>query len=800
MKLTRLFCENVIQWQKEIFIKMKKFFAIITSISILLCAIVVDAQSDYATRGEVCDMLLEAADFYNNGVVKSDILKGYEDGLLHEERPVTRAEALVMISRAFEDLPEPVGHNRRTALSAENFTDIPLWASQEMEEVFDSGIVAGTAAGIFSPDANVTKEQMKLFIKRIYSLYASNIRDDFYAAVNKDQLDNMEFEDGEYISGTIYDLQNKATAQMNEIIDEIVNGNYQKNSPEQKIVNFYDCIMDIRARNKKGTEPIQEYLERIDSIRNVSELALLQTSFSEEVCVSPFMNFSITVNLKDSTKYMLYFETLKPIMNKEVYIENDSAEKSAYLEYIEELLKLGGEDKIAAKKNAKDYFEFEKKLAENMLSAQEQNDIEKIYNTYSYNKLCAMFPDFDMEKVISGCGLKKEEEMLISDVNVTEKFASLYNQSNINELKTAAKLKLLIEWGETLSEDFNRVCWEFDRKILGMSGEYSRDQYAFATIQNTMADYLSDIYAQKYFDESSKKDVENMVYDIIEVFKCRIESLSWMSYEAKEKAKSKLDSMRVKIGYEEVGQSYLDDIDIVSSSKGGTYFENALAVKKALVKHYSQFQGQDVNRDMWVIYPYTVNACYDPAANDITFPAAILQAPLYEKSASYEENLGGIGYIIAHEITHAFDNNGALFDENGNLGSWWSQEDYTAFSALCEKVALFYDRQEAIPAVATNGQLTLSENVADLGAAACVTELVKRNGGDLSLLYTAMAKSWASSKTREYALLAAKTDTHADDKLRINCVLSNLEEFYETFDISEGDGMYVAPENRIKVW
>lgn len=779
---------------------MKRFFAIITTISILLCTIVVDAQSDYATRGEVCDMLLEASDFYNNGIVKSDILKGYEDGLLHEERLVTRAEALVMISRAFKDLPEPVGHNRRTALSADNFPDIPLWASQEIEEVFDSGVVAGTATGIFSPDTNVTKEQMKLFIKRIYSLYATNIKDDFYATVNKEQLDNMEFEDGEYISGTIYDLQNNATAKMNEIIDEIANGNYQKDSSKQKIANFYDCIMDIKSRNKKGTEPIQEYLERIDSIRNVSELALLQTALSEEVCVYPFMNFSITVNLEDSTKYMLYFETLKPIMNKDVYMGNDSAEKSAYLEYIEKLLTFAGEDELVAKKNANDYFAFEKKLAENMLSAQDENDIVKIYNTYSYNKLCAMFPDFDMEKVISGCGLEKEEEMLISDVNVTEKFASLYNQSNINELKTAAKLKLLIAWGETLNEDFNRICWEFDRKILGMSGEYSREQYAFTTIQNTMADYLGNIYAQKYFDESSKKDVENIAYEIIEVFKSQIDSLYWMSREAKEKAKTKLDSMRVKIGYEEIAHSYLDNVDIVAPFKGGSYYENALSVKKALVKHYSQFQGQEVNRDMWVIYPYTVNACYDPAANDITFPAAILQSPLYEKDASYEENLGGIGYIIAHEITHAFDNNGALFDENGNLGSWWAQEDYTAFSALCEKVVKFYDGQEAIAAVATNGQLTLSENVADLGAAACVTELVKKHGGDLSLLFTSMAKSWASSKTREYAALAAKTDTHADDKLRINCVLSNIEEFYETFDISEGDGMYVAPENRIKVW
>lgn len=779
---------------------MKRLFAILTAICILLSITTATAHNDYATRGEVCQMLLEAADFYNTGVAKGDILKGYDDGLLHEERPVTRAEALVMLKRAFGNIPEPVGHNRRIALKKEDFNDIPQWAIQEIAPLFDSGIVAGTNSGTFTPDAKVTKAQMQLFIKRVYSLFATNIKDDFYATVNKNHLEKMELKDGEYITGTIYELQNNASAQMNDIIEEIAAAQHKKGTPKQKIADMYSCIIDVKSRNKNGVAPIEEYLDKIDSVRNISELSLIQTLLSKELCVNPFMQFSLTVDLEDSTKYMLYFETMSPVMNKDIYMQNDSREKSAYIEYLKTLLVLSGEREEEAHSDALAFFEFEKKLAENMLSADEENDIKKIYNTYSYNKLCAMFPDFDMNDVIAQCGLKKDEEILIADVKITEKFASLYNQSAIDELKTAAKIALLITWGETLNEEFCKAAYKLDSEILGVSGEYQTKQDASFSVQNIMADYLGEIYSQKYFDESSKKDVENMAHDIISVFKERIDSLSWMSDKAKQQAKRKLDSMSIKIGYPEIAESYLDNVDIASPKQGGTYFKNALLIQKESIKHYAALQGQTVNRDAWAIFPYTVNACYDPTANDITFPAAILQAPLYQKNASYEENLGGIGYIIAHEITHAFDENGALFDEYGNLGTWWNKEDYSEFSLLCEKVVQFYNGQEAIPAIPTNGKLTLSENVADLGGAMCVSYLAKSKGADLALLYTSMAKAWASTKTREYALLAANTDNHSDDKLRINHVLANIDEFYEAFGISEGDGMFVAPENRIKVW
>ena len=204
---------------------------------------------------------------------------------------------------------------------------------------------------------------------------------------------------------------------------------------------------------------------------------------------------------------------------------------------------------------------------------------------------------------------------------------------------------------------------------------------------------------------------------------------------------------------------------------------------------------------MWAMSPYTVNACYNASFNDITFPAAILQAPMYDVNASREENLGGIGYVIAHEITHAFDNNGAKFDEKGNAADWWTAEDYAAFQTKCEAVKGWYDGQESAPGITCSGTLTLSENVADLGALQCIVEAAgKLEEPDYEALFRSVARTWASTATRGALERLAVGDVHAADKLRVNRALQTMDLFYEVFDIREGDGMWTEPESRVKVW
>lgn len=778
--------------------KLKRLITTILTAAMLL-GHTVFASDMYATRGEIADMLLNAADDYNISVQRSDIIKGYDDGDLHEDWRVTRAEALVMLKRAFGELPTPTGHNARVALPQRSFTDIPDWAKAELNNVFDAGIAAGTAEGIFSPNDNVTREQMNLFIQRVYALYGTNEKDDFYAAVNKDALNTLEIKPGRVIAGTLFDLQDDSTAQVSEIIKEVTSGKWEKGTKEQKIADFYNNILDFESRNTIGAAPIKSYLEMIDGANNVTELINTQYTLMEKLYCAPFAAFSLTVDFKDSTKYIPVFGVCTPYLTKDFYLSGTQMQKAAYLKYLKTVMELAGED--VNDSQLEEFYNFEKSLAEKMLNTEDRNNVDKFYNTYTLDEIQALFPSVDTEKLLTASGIQKEDKFLITDVGLTEKFAHLLTDENIETLKTAVKLTVILSYGGTLSTEFIDASNVFNQEFLGASGTYSDEERAAFTVSGVMPDYIGEIYAEKYFTEEAKTDVRKMVEDIISVYKKRINNLTWMSDETKEKAIRKLDTMKIKIGYPDKWDTYLDNAEIKSAAEGGSYFENMLAVCRASMEHMTKLQGTSVDKTKWAMYSYAVNACYSATSNDITFPAAILQPPMYDVNASYEENLGSIGYIIAHEITHAFDNNGAKFDENGNAADWWTAEDYAAFEKLCEKMVSFYDGCESVPGIPMNGKLTLSENVADQGAVQCITEVAAcLENPDYKALYRSMAKAWASTKTREYSQYAASVDLHSDEKLRVNRVVVNCEEFYKVFDIKEGDGMYVAEDERMKIW
>lgn len=780
--------------------KVKRLTAIFMAICIFCTAQITFAKNEYMSRGEVADYLLCAADDYNKGLVRSDIIKGYDDGNLYEERLVTRAEALVMLRRAFGTLPECIGHNARVSLKSEDFKDIPVWAQKELKDVFDSGIAGGIGNGLFSPDTYVTKGQMELFTKRVFALFATNPEDDFYATVNKDLLEMLELSGGNVIAGPVYDIQNTVSRRIDSIITNALKENSIKGTPKQKIADFYKSITDTEKRDKDKIKPIEKYLSQIESVTTIRELVTVENILRDELCAEAFLNFALTVDMKDSSSYMLSFETMKPLMNKEVYTQSGTLQES-YKNYIETLLILSGESKEDAEKNAQEFFELEKKLAQNMLDKADVKNIDVSYNVLTYNKIVSMFVDFDMEKILKSSHLQKADKVLVEDETLLKSFLEIFNRSNLNALKTALKIAVLNMWGETLSGEFSQARYLLDERLTGKGEMYTLRQQAVLVLQEEMPEYLGTMYAEKYFDKNTIKYIEDMAKNIIEVFKSRIEKLSWMNNSAKEKATKKLDAMKIKVGCNTVGTSYLDNVEILSPKKGGTFFSNLLNIRKERRKSLSLLQNTQPNRDLWDVYPYTVNACYNPLNNDITIPAAMLEKPLYDKNNSYEENLGGIGWVIAHEICHAFDSTGAHFDEYGNMGNWWSDEDYAAFERLCSSLREFYDGEEAIAGVPTDGKLTLGENVADLGGAVCITQLAKKKGDvDFKLLYTSMARALACTKTREFALYQSKTDTHADEKLRINRVLVNIEEFYDAFNINEDDAMYVAPKDRINMW
>lgn len=567
------------------------------------------ASDMYATRGEVANMLLQAADDYNPNVKYSDIIKGYGgDGELHEDWNVNRAEALIMLSRAFGKLPELTGHNARVALKSGAFDDIPDWAAPELTPVLDAGISVGTADGIFSPYDDVTKEQMQLFIKRAYALFGTNEKDDFYAAVNKDVLNTLSLKPGRVIAGTLYDLGDKSAEEVNDIIKDAIEKGGEKGSKEQKMADFYKNILDVEKRNKNDMSVLQKYLDMINKAENTKDLEKVQSVLKKELLIAPYAAFSITTDFKDSTKYIPVFGTYEPIMTKDFYESGTESQKNAYFKYLKTVLSIAGED--ASDETIQKFFSVEKEISEKALSPQENADVDKIYNTFSLSEIADMVPAMDIYEVLKDSGVKEESKILITNPETVKKFSSLFTDENTEAIKTVAKISLLLGYGGAVSADFTDAADTFNAEYLGISGTYSDEERAAFILSNTMPDYIGEIYAEKYFTEDAKQNVLKMVRDIIDVYKDRIKNLDWMSEETKEKAIKKLDKMNIKIGYPDSFDSYLDKTEIKSAEEGGSYFNNILEISKAAAQDSLNRQGKPVDKTKWLMYPYTVNACY----------------------------------------------------------------------------------------------------------------------------------------------------------------------------------------------
>ncbi len=770
----------------------------------------ISAKPEYLTRQEVRDILIAAADDYNPGVKAEDILQGDDLGALRLDDYATHTEALLMLERAFGGIPAP---NAAWEMSAnyEEFQDEPYWAIEELMGALNAGIIVGDGQGSMLPGAYVTEDELETLIKRVYALEGANLKDDFYAAVNKEWLDNATLPQGYIGFGAMAGMSMLVDGQIAQLIAELAAEKQAPGTPEYKIAAVYHSILDTETRDAQGVEPIQKYLDAIDAAKSVAELAKVDCMMYEELGVVELMIFSLTTDLADSSRYIGYYGTFSPSMEQSFYAQPDPVLTEAYVNYRAKCLEIAGYNPDFAREQAELVYEAEAMLAEAMLSPEEQNDINNLYNLYTLDELQEVFPNIDVGAYYKASGLKTTDTFMVPDVGLMEALASLCDDEHLDTLKALVRKELLKDLGSYLTTEFGEASMDFNVIYYGVSREDVEvpiEQTAASQVQSMLADYLSEAYVNAYFSAEAKADVEDMIADFIAVYKERIMALDWMGDETKEMAVKKLDNMGVKVGYPDSWETPLDNVKFKDPADGGTYFSNYMAVVEAGEDALAEMESKGPDKSQWIAAPYEVNAFYNPQANDITFPAAILQAPMYDVNASREENLGGIGFVIAHEITHAFDDTGAMFDEKGNQVAnqenptgWWTMEDYYAFVEKCDAVAAWYDGQEAVPGFPCNGSMTLGENVADLGSAKCILEITSQEAEpDYKALFESMAKNWTSCGIRSYQKLLSEQDTHAADKLRVNRVLQTLDQFYETYDIQPGDGMWTEPEERVSIW
>ena len=748
-------------------------------------------------------MLISAADDYNPNLQKTDIIKGYGDGELHEEKRVTRAEALVMLSRAFGEFPTLVGNSLRIAIPRENFTDIPDWANEELSGVFDAGIVAGTGEGIFSPYEPVTRAEMELFIGRTFAVFGSNPKDSYYSTVNKKGLEELEIPAGWQVAGGIYDIDDRTNMQIQEIIKEASASEADKDTAKGKIKILYDCIMDTEARNAAGFSPIADDLEAIENIKSVSELGNVMLMNGTVSALSLLADFGLTIDSLDSGSYLILFIPASPKLPREVYEGKAPKQKDAFVKYVATLLKLCGESEEEAAKSASDFFDFQKQLSDVSLTVAEQYDLEKTYNIYTLEELDGLFSEVDLKSVFREAGFENGDRVLVNDEGNAKKLAEMITDGNLDSVKNYIKTVLIAKSSYYFGDDFRNAEITYSNEAYGIEGSMTMEEEASSLIAEHLGDYIGQVYAEKYCTEETVSDITEMIHDVIDIYKERIESLDWMSDTTKKKALSKLETLRICVGAPDYGtfESALDTAVFKSADEGGSYFDNMVEIMRATRSYDAMCSTEPVDKNMWITTPQTVNAFYFMSFNSITIPIAFLQSPIYDKNASYEENLGAIGFVIGHEITHAFDSSGSQYDENGNAVDWWTEEDKAEFLRLCEEVVSFFDGIEAAPGIAVNGSLTLTENIADLGAISCITSIgEKKENFDFAKMYEAYARMWLTTSSREALQMSAYDDVHSPSNVRVDRVLQCIDKFYEVYGITQSDGMWVAPQERVRIW
>lgn len=782
-----------------------KRFALVLSLLLMLMSMPLTVMAEEAelglTRGEVVDYLLDAADDYNPNLTKEDLIQGYGNGKLLEEHRVSRLEALIMMSRAFPALSAPKGNDVRKGNVGAAFTDVPAWADKEIKKLTAAGILQGYPDGRLGKSDKITRTQLEALVKRIYALQGTNPKDDFYEFVNKGWLNASKIEPGELSNGVFEELMKGNEQKIKSILDELLKKQHAQGTNEQQITDFYNTALDAKHRNEQGISPIKGYLDAINQASTLVQLFEANLKIDQETNFGPLTSFSVMADAKNSSINALYFSGLMTGLDKNSYVSEDERKKTVYTDYLTKLFVLAGEKEAQAKEQALLVYNMEKDLAASSLDIQDKGNVNHYYNPYTMEQFAGLYPNVDMKRYMKESKVDQADKVIVMDVGLAKKSASYYTEEHVDALKAYMKAMLLMNVSGLLSEDFAKANRDFSAQMYGIEGEKSTEEVALSLTKSTLSDLLGEAYAKQYFSKEAKQDVEKMVKEFIAVYEQRIQALDWMSEATKEKAIKKLEKMTIKIGYPDQWNDTLKDVKILTPKQGGSLFANHVAINNAYVQKQKASIGKLVDKSEWMMSVYDVNAYYNPLNNEIVFPAGILQAPFYDLKAKKETNLGAIGMVIAHEISHAFDNLGSAYDENGNANNWWTAEDYKQFEKRLQAVIRYYDGIEVIPGVYNQGRLTVSENVADLGGMAASLQVASKLASpDYKAYFEGYATIWRSTMTKEIVAYLTTVDTHSANKVRVNRTIANFKEFYEAYDVTEIDGMFVAPENRVSIW
>jgi putative endopeptidase len=625
-------------------------------------------------------------------------------------------------------------------------------------------------------------------------------RENFYAAANRDWLAKNPTPPAGYSIWTAFtELERDNEDRIATMLDELAAHPQAKGSKEQKLADLYGAAINVARRNADGVAPVAKYIARYERAKTIGELMDADIATFNETGTACLLSFQLQSG-DDGTPFFVHTGP-RPI-NADVY-RNGKA-KRAYIKYLTTLFTLAGNSLHEAGNRAKTVYAFEADLASVALSADKLINPDNVIS-YPFYLFRTMYPSIDFPDYFVRLGYPVPDFVNIPDQRLAEKAAAYFTDANARTLALYAEAKILSISGETLSDKFVRASADFREATSGAEINVNKPEYtklaAVRTVKKVFPEYVGELYAAKYCSPATKRQVEKMVADTIAEYRNEITESSVLDEWTRQRAIEKLEAMTAKVAYPEEWTDWTSTAEIRNYADGGTYFDNCREAMRSRIETAKNLIGKKRDEKQWQVPVYTANAFNMPHLNEIVIPAGILQPPFYEPLKPEAANLGGIGVVIAHEISHAFDSNGAKYDARGHVRNWWSKDDAGRFAERCAKIKTFYDGYDIAPGVKSSGTLTLGENVADLAGLDCALALLaKTKEPDYRTFFLAFAANFRQSATKQETVWLATRDVHSVGVVRVNRAVANRSEFRKAFGVMPGDAMYVKSEDCVTVW
>jgi len=632
--------------------------------------------------------------------------------------------------------------------------------------------------------------------------------DDFFAYVNGTWVESTEIPADKARYGTFDILRDESQENVKVIIEESATGDFAKGTDEQKVGDLYRSFMDMDTRDARGMAPLQPELDRIDAISNYDDLAVYFASVMKRNLDAPFAIGQVA-DFKNPKQYMIYAgQSGLGLPDREYYFKVDETSvelREKYLEHIEKMFALAGFDDGAAA--AKSIMVLETRLAEQNMKKEDARNWAENYNKVAIQDLPELMPSFNWDGYLVAADLQGVDAIVIFTTDYMKALDGIITDTDIATWKTYLYWSAVNNTASRLTSALDEQNFEFYGKALsGTTEQRAMWRRGVNSVNGTLGEVVGKVYVKEHFPPEAKERMLALVGNLVNAYEKSIKALDWMSDETKAEALDKLSKFTPKIGYPDEWRDYTA-LDIEAND----YYGN---VERASLAEYERFmdrQGGPVDRTEWGMTPQTVNAYYMPPLNEIVFPAGILQPPFFDLEADEAVNYGAIGAVIGHEIGHGFDDTGSTFDGDGVMRNWWTDEDRAAFDARTGVLVEQYNAYQPFDDLSVNGEFTLGENIGDLGGISIglLAYQMSLNGEEppvidgftgVQRVFLGFGQVWRGKYRDEALRLQIETNPHSPSRYRANGSVRNVPEFYEAFNVTEEDALYLAPEDRVKIW